>query len=94
MHGSTIQVVGVEVVDAFTAPSCLLLVANVDLGVSFHDLCDASSQVLQQLHEVIDLIQMSISLLISQLSVDLLRYQYSGSNYHRLSQYYLPFQYI
>ena len=91
MHGSTIQVVGVQVVNG-----CLLLacVANVDLGVSFHDLCDASSQVLQQSHEVIDLIQMSISLLISQLSVDLLRYQYSGSNYHRLSQYYLPFQYI
>ena len=91
MHGSTTQVVGVQVVNG-----CLLLacVVNVDLGVSFHDLSDASSQVLQQLHEVIDLIQMSISLLISQLSVDLLRYQYSGSNYHRLSQYYLPFQYI
>ena len=51
MHGSTIQVVGVQVVNAFTACRCLLCVVNVDLGMSFHDLCDASSQVLQQSHE-------------------------------------------
>ena len=56
MQNSSIQVVGVQVVNAFTACRCLLLVVNVDLGMSFHDLCDASSQVLQQSHEVIDLI--------------------------------------
>ena len=56
MHGSTIQIVGVQVVNAFTACRCLLLVVNVDLGMPFHDLCDASSQILQQSHEVIDLI--------------------------------------
>ena len=56
MHGSTVQVVCVQVVNAFTAHSCLLLVVNVNLGVPFHDLSDASSQVLQQSHEVIDLI--------------------------------------
>ena len=63
MHGSSIQVVGVEVVKAFTACRCLLCVVNADLGMPFHDLSDSSSQVLQQLNEVIDLIQMSITLL-------------------------------
>ena len=63
MHGSTVQVVGVEIVDAFTAPSCLLLVVNVDLGMSFHDLSDSSSKVLQLSHKIIDLIQMSNTLL-------------------------------
>ena len=63
MQNSTIQVVGVEIVDAFTVHSCLLLVVNVDLSMSFHDLCDSSSQVLQQSNEVIHLIQMSGSLL-------------------------------
>ena len=63
MHGSSIQVVCVEIVNAFTAPSCLLCVVYVDLGVSFHDLSDASSQVLHQVDEVIDIIHMSITLL-------------------------------
>ena len=63
MQNSSIQVVGVQVVNAFTACRCLLLVVNVDLGMPFHDLSDASSQVLQQSHEVIDIIQMSIPLL-------------------------------
>ena len=63
MHGSTVQVVGVEIVDAFTARRCLLCVVNVDLGVSFHDLSDSSSQVLQLSHKIIDLIQMSNTLL-------------------------------
>ena len=40
----------------FIARRCLFLVVNVDLGVPFHDLSDASSQVFQQSHEVIDLI--------------------------------------
>ena len=66
MHGSSIQVVGVQVVDAFTAPSCLLFVVitgEVDLGIPFHDLSDASSKVLQLSHKIIDLIQMSNTLL-------------------------------
>ena len=63
MHGSSIQVVCIEIVDAFTAPSCLLCVGNVNLGMPFHDLSDASSQVLQQVDEVIDFIRMSITLL-------------------------------
>ena len=64
MHGSSIQVVGVEVVDAlganvaFTARRCLLCVGGWQSHprVPFHDLSDTSSQVLQQSHEVIDLI--------------------------------------
>ena len=59
MQNSTVQVVGIDVVDSFTAHSCLFLVvmaSEVDLRMSFHDLCDASSKVLQQSHEVIDLI--------------------------------------
>ena len=63
MQNSTIQVVGVEIVNAFTAHSCVLLVTNVDLGMSFHDLSDASSKVLQLSHKIIDLIQVSITLL-------------------------------
>ena len=63
MQNSSVQVVGVEVVNAFTACTCVLLVVNVDLGMSFHDLRDASSQVLQQVDDIIDLIQMSITLL-------------------------------
>ena len=47
MHGSSIQVVGIEIVDAFTALRCLLCVVNIDLGMPFHDLSDASSKVLQ-----------------------------------------------
>ena len=46
MHGSIIQVVGVQVVNAFTACHCLLLVVNVvnvDLGLPFHNLSDDSS---------------------------------------------------
>ena len=59
MHGSSIQVVGVEIVDAFTARRSLLYVVmagEVDLGVPFHDLSDASSQVLQQAYDIIDVI--------------------------------------
>ena len=63
MHCSSVQVVGVQVVDAFIACRCLLCVVNIDLGMSFHHLSDASSQVLQQSREVIDIIQMSITLL-------------------------------
>ena len=67
MHGSSVQVVGVEVINAFTACRCLLSVANiggnnvtagvtnghpnVNLGMPFHDLCDASSQALQLSNE-------------------------------------------
>ena len=43
MHGSTIQVL----VNAFLAHSCLFLIVNVDLSMSFHDLSDPSSKVLQ-----------------------------------------------
>ena len=35
---------------------CVASVVNVDLGMLFHDLSDASSQVLQRSHKVIDLI--------------------------------------
>ena len=45
------------------AHSCLLLVVNVDLGMSFHDLSDASSKVLQRVDEVFDNIQMSNTVL-------------------------------
>ena len=54
MHGSTIQVVGIEVVD--TMVDIVAMVYKVDLGMPFYDLSDSSSQVLQQAHEVIDLI--------------------------------------
>ena len=47
MHGSTIQVVCIEIVDAFIALSCLLLVVNVYLDMSFHNLSDSSLKVLQ-----------------------------------------------
>ena len=63
MHGSTIQVVGVELVNAFTARRCLLCVVNVDLSMPFHDLSDSSSQVLQQSHEGIDFLHILITLL-------------------------------
>ena len=57
MHGSTIQVVCIEIVDAGgTMLLPWLLVANLNLGVLFHDLRDASAQVVQQSHEVIDFI--------------------------------------
>ena len=56
MHDFSVGVVGIEVVDAFTDRNCLPAFANVDLGVSFHDLCDSPSQVLQQSNEVIDFI--------------------------------------
>ena len=35
-----------------------LLAVKVNIGIPFHDLCDASSQVLQQSHEVIYLISL------------------------------------
>ena len=56
MHSSSVEVVRIEIVDALIAHSCLLLVVNITLGMSFHDLSDIPAQVLQQSHEVIDLI--------------------------------------
>ena len=58
MHGSTIQVVCIEIVDAITICSRLLTFVNinVNLCMPFHDLCDSTSQVLQQSNEVIDLV--------------------------------------
>ena len=56
MQNSTIQVVGVQVVDAFTAHSCVLCVVNVDLVMPFYNLSNASSKVLHQSYEVIDFI--------------------------------------
>ena len=47
MHGSIKQVFRIEKVDAFIALSCLLLVVNIYLCMSFHDLSDSSSKVLQ-----------------------------------------------
>ena len=45
MHGSTIQVVSIEVVDVMVV--IVAMVDKVDLGMSFHDLSDTSSKVLQ-----------------------------------------------
>ena len=47
MHGSSVKVVRIEIINAFLALSCLLLVVDVYLSMSFHDLSDLSSKVLQ-----------------------------------------------
>ena len=94
MQNSTIQVVGVQIVNAFTAHSCVLLVTNVDLGMSFHDLRDTSSQVLQLSHKIIDIIQVSITLLNHSF---MLIFQVSNildQRIHRLTQYFFPLQHI
>ena len=47
MHDSSIQVVRIEIVDAFIARSCLLLIVNIVLCMLFHHLSDPSSKILQ-----------------------------------------------